>query len=467
MRLLSLLLILFLSSCGTLRSPDNIVPIDSSPRGVEVNYQNKKIGVTPFFYKVDNGKTHKFSFLRGNQSIEQKYKCSPNWGQSILPSTGLMLLYPVGTFFGGIGLTADYFSGAFFKCDKTLILNADISSKKSKSKKKVIILPVMNDDEEFSKIAVEKFLKKYPKIQKKIINQEDLSYDLYERGITHFKDNNPKLIKRFFLNEIALKYGATHFYYFPYKREKNKYTFSPKLIDAFSLREVKTEAKETIVIEKKRSKDNEWTKIILKAVKIIPNGFRFSKSIDPTVSFSYRGDDHDSSQTDKHPKAMPKYASSIRIENVQHPSLYKDWDISGVIYPWLSASSWRSSDLGPNSDYSIWLSNYYVFLNGELTFHTPIGAFSAGLGYGVNFSEINDSLGNSGHKTGATYNLGLSYVAFFSRSFYFRLALENFVPEKEKLYFGTYALKGWSEGSIGIGLYFPTLKKIVGDWIGK
>jgi hypothetical protein len=470
MRLFLFILSFTLVSCGTLRSPKNIIPVDSTPRGVEVSYAGEVVGTTPFFHEVDSGRSHTYTYKISNNNIEEDYSCSLNWGQSILPTSIVMLFYPVGTVFGGIGLTTDYFSGGLFRCHKDFTFNvSEKSTEKVEEKRKIIFLPVLNDDQLFSKDVFKKWIELNPKLKDEIVEDNELSFDLYERGITHLKNNDPKKIKRFYLNEIARKYNATHFYYFPFKSNQDVYHFEPKLIDAFSLTEVSDDTEKKFDVSRPQKHKDAWVKTILSVFKIIPNGFRLSKAIDPTVTFSYidqSGDeDHDESQTDKHPKALPEYASAIRVENVLHPSEYKNWDLTGVIYPWLSASSWKSSDLGPNSDYNIWISNYYIFLSGELTFHTPVGAFSGGIGYGVNYSYVDDSLGNKTNNVGSTFNLNLNYVAFISRKFYFKLAIDIFNPEENIDYFNKYRLKNWSEGSIGIGYYFPSFRKMVRDWV--
>ncbi len=142
MKCLSVLLLFSLISCGTLRSPKKIVPVDSSPRGIDVFYKGKNIGTTPFFHQVDNGQSHTYSFYNNKEKIDKNYQCPFNWGQSVLPSSLVMLLYPVGTVFGVVGLTTDYFSGSLFRCQKTFTFTTKLSNLPKNFNSHILLPPV-------------------------------------------------------------------------------------------------------------------------------------------------------------------------------------------------------------------------------------------------------------------------------------------------------------------------------------
>jgi hypothetical protein len=458
-----------LSSCGTLRSPKNLIPIDSEPRGLDVYSDGQKVGVTPFFHSVEGSLNHEYEFKLKEVSLEKSYNCSFNWGQSILPSSLIMLFIPVGTVAGGVSLLTDAYTGGLFRCHLPLHQKTSGKEKEVKRKRRILPLPIFNDDQLYSKVVYKEWVSRNKDIEKEVVIHSSIATDFYERGITNFKDNDPKKIKRFYINEVASKYKATHFYYFPYKVKDGKYYFTPKLIDVFSLKEVNDPASKPFVLTEPDKHKNPWVKTILSLFKIIPNGLRFSQTIEPTVSFAYYDgtttSEKEDAQTSRHPESFPKLISSLGLENVLHPQEYRTWDFTGVIYPWLSASSWTSDHLGQDSNKSVWISNYYLFLSGEITFHTPVGAFSGGIGYGVSYSTLGDSEGSSAEEFGNLVNVNLNYVAFISRNFYFKLSVDSYNPVDNELKVGDYTIRRWSEGSIGIGYYFPTLRKAVRELV--
>ena len=83
-----LLVLIFLSSCGTLKKRDNIVFADSFPRGLKVkNEKGSIIGVTPFFLEVDTFKSRVYSFYSDEKvKLDVRYGCPFDWGGSIVPN---------------------------------------------------------------------------------------------------------------------------------------------------------------------------------------------------------------------------------------------------------------------------------------------------------------------------------------------------------------------------------------------
>ncbi|WP_127718433.1 hypothetical protein [Halobacteriovorax sp. HLS] len=466
MKKLSFYLVLFfLVSCGTLRSPKNVIPIDSSPRGVQVYNDEKLIGVTPFFYEAKRAKTHKIEFRYNKKIISKEYKCSLNWDQSILPTSLIMLLYPAGTIFGGVGLSLDGISGGLYKCHSPLFAYTSFKFENTEKKKKVIMLPIENEFQVFSKEMLERYKRENLEIE--FLDDELIWTDLFEYGINHFKDNHPSKIQRYFLNQIASKHGATHFYYTSIQKNKQKYIINTQLYDAYTLKIVEGSFNRKYEIEVPENHDNNWLKSFGVFFNIIPNGFRLSQSIDPKVTYSYNLNgqvvEKEAMITKRHPKAFPKFISSINLESILHPQDYKMWDITGSIFPTVSASSWMSEGLGDGGTYSAWIASYYFLFNGELTVHTPIGALSAGAGYGYSLNYMNDSLGSSEDKVLTLFNINLNYVAFLTRSIYLKLAIDAFEPKQEGFGIGNYKVRNWSQGSIGLGYYFPSLRHLARD----
>lgn len=150
---------------------------------------------------------------------------------------------------------------------------------------------------------------------------------------------------------------------------------------------------------------------------------------------------------------------SLTVKGVDHPSFYGQWDHSFKFKPSVHYERLKleSDDERTNPQTgkrekvpSIRLKRGSAFANGELTGHTPIGAFSFIVGYGTTIYRATNGQEIDILQTSDIFKYELSYVAFFAKRWYFNFAARIFQTEYTT-----------ASAAIKIGYYFSEVAELI------
>lgn len=464
---------LLLSSCGTMRSKKNILFADSSPRGLEVrNEENHSLGHTPMFFKIKPKNKRKFSFFNNGVKVgEQDYKCSFDWGGSLIPNSVLMPVFPVGTIISSAFLFTDGASKAVYVCKNSLFHSEKKVDKKTTLKKRILALPIAVGRRSLADSIREKWrTNQFEKTKKEevFLWDEEVENEFIYRGVDHYANTEPLKIKRRFINEIGHKFKATHLLHFSIVENKNEFIITPKLFDIFNFKEEETKYLKKFKVEKERSTPSNYWKRALRHIDLFPNAITLSYQGKPTETRVVAADPTQSGEfkTSTHPEAFPKFLTLFSVESVHHPQFFSTWDWGGFLSPNFGASSWRTSYQLNGADYNYDFESYHFGYTASLTGFSPIGQFNIGAGILGSYFSMSDNKGYESTKLGLIFKINISYHKFFNERFYFTAGNRFYSPSKETTAKNEYLLEGWNEYYVGLGYYFPEVKTFARKFFG-
>ncbi len=469
---LSFCFIFLVSSCGTFKRHGKIVALDSEPRGQNVRDRDGLLlGKTPLWYKGSRSRySHVFQLeVAPNQFKRKRVFCKIDWKQSVVPAAVPSLLFPVGTILGGLSLSVDLVSGGLFNCDTLYRFEVDTQKELEKSpyQRRWIILPPATVDinwwrgqyREMEKIITAK----YPNDE--VIPMAEV-FKLVSKWAFHKRKVFANDIPWGAIRVLAAELGANHLYlYIEENRDDNYWEGVNKAYDLFT-RKVDPFLTTKIKMKTPFVGRPWWKKWGLLALRIIPNAVRFQTPLAKTTNFNNdTGTIFDRTPTNAHPMAWPKMVQMIGVDSLYHPDHYDIWDYAVGTFPTFGASSWRQV-LGEKE--SINLINYYTIYNVGITGHTPMGAFTFELGHGKTLIDYDGSLVNDDHRWETITRSNLNYVGFINRHWFVKVDLTSFsFGEESPVNLPSYQLKGWQEGSIGVGYYFDNIEHLAIDLFPK
>jgi len=460
-------MVLLTQSCGSLFKSKDVVPIDSSPRGLYVlNGDGEVLGQTPLFIRVspkDNDLILK-SRLKDQGQVHH-VNCSVSWSRSIVPNLLPSLTGPAGFIFSGVFLGTDLISRGMFDCHKGLVVyqKGDVETKLVK--KKILILPISSTDSSQSLEIQKNFLKMQSvSADVEFLNIQRTNEELILRGISYETIRTFEELDRRNLERIAAKFGATHVVFF----QQEGSLIQPLLYDLFTRRpELNTYSSFT---DENKNKNEAWLQKWTQAFNFLPNSIQASYYFNSKAEAEKRegiSRGYLKYSTGDHPDAFPKYLTILSLDTVEHPNRYNIWDYHFSFYPSFGGSSWNLNFDQQIPNYNISLGAIYALYNAAMTGHTFFGSLRIHFGLGPGYFIWSDSLNKSKKEVKMISSIGLTYTAFLNERWYFRSGLAVYGPSNgignpEKI-----NVKSWEEYHVGFGYYFPTLKDIIKNWFRR
>lgn len=477
-----ILIVLFLTSCGTIKKADNIIAIDSSPRGMQVYDDHQQlIGTTPFFKKISPRYSQVFSFKLNGEMKQVKYKCGINQSQSILPALLLFPAIPIGTILGSSFILLDLFTGGIYDCsdpllwdiDDEVITDLDLSRSAVKNKvdlkndivlaKNILILPIIDKDEIYSdKLAfawIKNIFNKKNKSADKIITYYTTKAELSTIGINNVADQGRDKMKSTKLNFMARKHKATHFIHFEKKIKGGRVYYTPRLYDAFTTKEEHALYLKKLIV-RKRISQNIFLDTFIDIINILPNAFTVSHG-ELTEIENLTKIEGVQSAIGPHPQAVPQILTAFTMEHINHPQYFSDWGISAGFSPSFSTSSWHQTLRYQDEVFSYRLYTLNVFYNAGFSLHTPFGSPNMSIGMGMINLIGKDDHADSFNKVVSGVRIDINYVIFLTHRYYLKLDIQTFRPAENSISRDIFEFDGWSEGSLAIGYYYPELKSVI------
>jgi hypothetical protein len=466
-----LVLLFFLTGCGTYRGSHHIVAVDSNIRGVVVENEKREIiGITPFFYKMEPRLEQNLRAFAGDRTgkvflNEFTYHCDLNWKQSILPAGLGMLIFPIGTLIGASSIVTDTATGNHLDCNKPAFFN--ISQSLATGQRivenrdeavRVLVIPIPSRDEKISSYLYSKWYERSKKAiesQKIIlIHPEFTEGDFAYRGIIPQNITDFEKIGDNHLREMAYKYRASHILFFDTDLiDRYRYEVIPVVYDAFNRKKIMSYKLPAHVGKVPRGERAELFDTVRDAINIIPNSLAINIGGRPEVSYIESGLEKNVVSSN-HPSSLPKILTVFSIQNVLNPKLYNTWDYAFQTFPSLSGSAWKIQN---QDEKDIALINVNLFYNLGLTFHTSFGALTVEVGAGVGHYNIKEDITNKNSYLG-TFRTNVNYVGFLSQNLFVLINATSIQPTSGRHLSQYVEFKGYKELTLGLGYYLPTLK---------
>lgn len=423
--------------CGTLRQNPQYLSINKE-RDLKLSYKNKLYSL-PRIIEVDPQRKLKLKLSNGDEVI---HRCNINYSRAFIPDVALSVFnLSAGVIFGLSALGVDYLTGHLFDCNDFANNSSEELLDREKS---YLVLPF--DTQYFSK---ESYLRKkaYEKLNKNKLKFEKINYgEDYEKNGVYGSYRNAKKRDVIKLLPVAKKYSATSgLTYFSKDQKKfDAYEVS------FQSGKVKRNPKLDFVdaLSPKRT----WKDVIKDSLILLPNSLTVTFPSQPGVQSSeLSGDDERTRSADDHPNALPQALRFLGVSSIDHPNRFNNFDYKVSLAPVIGGHSYS---LAFNDQHFDWY-DFYLNYSLKMTGFTPIGQFSASLGYGAMYSHYKvRELDESFDKVVPNLYLALNYYAFLSPRVYFTWNFESFDLSDVKVREIDRSIKSMYQVSVGFGFTY-------------
>lgn len=481
--LLILLLIPCISHCGTLGDRQEIVAIDSQPRGQIVYEQSESqtinpMGVTPFFQPLTpQSKQNLFIGTDPTTAQAVEAPCELNWRNAVIPDAALAL----GGVMVGIGaLMIDLISGGIYTCGPRLLLKGVRKAPPLRPECHLyLIVPPQHQDHATSRLLARKWMnatkKRLGNCDAFIFNDQSLEL-LYSYNIRSNERHSFRDLTRRRWNKIALQTDATDIIFLDYYIENPQMIeFEPAVYDLFSGEESEASVHEVVSLnldDKDRITPISWWRT---KVHLIPNSILWSSQSLRTPFFNINNSEIKKSNR-RDQQQLPEYLRKLSVDYIDHPRGFEDWDVNWTVSPSLrflgesysefiepgtsSPSDTNSLKIPYGHTYELEYYFLYGSLNLGVTFFTPFLEFGVNVGAGPAFLHAKDNIDLNVDRllggTQFTFNLR----KFLGDTFYLQLDSTIFHPRGDTF---TSKVEGHSNQyylvSGSIGYYFTTFFK--------
>lgn len=455
--------------CGSLFRSKVVVPVDSTPRGAKIyNSFGEMIGETPTFLRISpNDRDLTFLWPDLKLKTTQKAKCQVSWSRSTIPNLIPSLIGPPGMVISGVFLVSDGLSKGMFDCHKAMMVKVkNESEKKSAKSKKILLLPPYSRSESRSLEIKNSFLARSSFMADELIDEDRAREVLLLHGINSSSTKVLKDINRVNLNIAAAELEATHIVYFDVNISDEKNLVSPSIYDVFSFEE---EGKfEAFEFDTKQFSKGHWN-VVADLFSFIPNSIQGSYYLNSKVKGTLNQTPSEGEQefkTNKHPDSVPKFFTLLGLENVENPNDFNLWDFNFGFYPTLSLSAWNLDLNEKVPNYNVSMSSMYGIYNVALTGHAPFGAIRIHFGMGPVLVDWQDSYGSDKTEVQIVSNIGVTYTAFISQRWYFRVGQSTYAISKGVGNNQYFQMKNWEEYHFAFGYYFPSMRYLLRKAIG-
>ena len=456
---------LFLGACSTIANRGVYLSVDSEERGRPVyTEEGIEIGRTPLFHQISSQPLLIFRLSQNLEHQPAQWKCDYRWGISPLENLPLALAGASvaalpGAIIGlGGGLGIDLLSGSAFNCPEHLMLppveeNADdvLTAPPRYCPRHILLTP-----DEFSlssrQVVERRWITRVREAHPcaRVINEEfaELWLHRLELKSEDFKGSTPE---RKSLARLGYETGASHVITFNLKRQQRQRPRLEARTFDLHLRRVVSHSNLPLSLQVIRELNRERD-------SSLPLARRLLRTIPETVAlgfnerrFHQRGEDLLLQRNRRGPTAT--------ITSISHPDAFSTWAVDYQLGPQIGFDISEELPLAGESGLGDGdlkrFSRFSLGFLASFTTHTPLGAFSAGVGPGYGFYRIKQKDDPAQRHDGFEFLSGLQYTAFLTPSLLIRAYVDLYSPsmpdDQSKLLFV-------SDSGIVIGYYFEQLE---------
>jgi hypothetical protein len=436
-RLCGLLLLASIMGCASIAGNDQIIAIDSNPRGMEVGSTKNQIAPrkTPFFVKIPRSSSLELSLAATPAASPQKFARFCSW-RYLESGVSSLVFFPFPALIP-LSLGLDFFSGAAFQCPSPVRLGQDGGDAPldidAPCLRQIVYPPYSLGSEANAKVMAhwkEKVRAEAPFVCANEFYPEEIISLLNSFNINLNKPLNFALLSRDLLQEIGYQTGADRIVYFsPQPPKLGSLDLDVVAIDLYSAQE--TQRKRFLTI------DQDSTKKPFGIKKIFHYGLiNFPNSV--TYGYQPRGlavhaqGPYQISESDRQ-NSLIYLLANFSLTNVSHQRGFSPFSFDWNLFPGLQMkfdnkkyTLQHSSDSEP---LVIGVNNYFVLtpLSFQGLLYLPLGVLIGKYGVGPLLVIQKSEEGKRYHaslRLGQT--AGLGYRFFFGGDFFGFFEYERF-----------------------------------------
>ena len=441
---------IFISSCASLTSTNQIISIDSSPRGSDVylGKNKQKIGTTPLFYKLPRTRKLKLNFKTDKQASKSFNKtCSFRWLVSGLGNLPFFSNPELGL----VALTYDVLSENAWHCDDYIKVKLPEKNKRRECYKLFVLAPKHKNpymSEKIREYWMQSIKEKIDPCHSFVGLKETKKYHKL-LGLGNQDSFESEDIKSNKIRKIGLRTEANVFVTLNFNR-KNRRTLNADYFDMHTSNQINKFPKR-LKLPANYSNEEFKDSIVNFAFELLPNSLSYEAG--NTVHFNDTFTENRSEIN-----SLPTYLSSFSLLNIVSPEAYGEWDISYGIYPSLEffLFHWSYSFENANENFNWRL--YYLMPGYEarITFYTALGQWSVGIGLGPVLTYSKATITPAKWSSSSFNYSYLRYSAHFSESLFFKIDT-TFFNLKQTYKVDKVSSGPFSEITLGLGYFFPEL----------
>lgn len=448
---MKILLLLLLTSCGIIKTQNEIISVDTNPSGVDVyrKKDNKLLGKTPLFLETEKNSTDLYIFRHdGVIAPEQgqlKEYCDYNGKEKkfVLDEKKERTLDQVIKEINPVHLIND----ATYECHKGIRADLHFNKVIPPPCKIVVAIPsknnyLQNSYDIFWAYKNQIFDPKKNSCDKIISPFQAEEYFSY-LGIDHMdspEDLSEMDIQQIF--KIGYKFHATHIVFLPYQQKETDIEVSPKLYNIHHGTLEKGPLSQTFSTHLGELDSIWFSNFLFSSFRLIPNGIGFQAN----TSNKFRATDINQNSISE---TYDNFEFGITLDDIQYPK--EKWSFNFHTVPVFIYTGW-----GDQFDLQV----TGLTLDFKLFIHLPPGGvFVARAGLGGSYIDINYPPTNyNGGGLSFLTDVGLEFYFFPSDRIYAGIGYKRYFLPGGNVEFQGYTLNGESHLFFELGYFWPELR---------
>ncbi|MEE2644100.1 MAG: hypothetical protein VYD19_04130 [Myxococcota bacterium] len=449
---------LALSACSTIAQRDLYISVDSEERGVPVyDEEGQSIGETPFFHRASTGPQVLLYLAKPPEREVRTLRCQYRWGSSPLENFPLALAGAgIASLPGAIvglsgGLGIDLLSGAAFHCPERFELSPLEGTVLNYCPRHLMMIPEKLSPGSRGAIR-SRWLNRIREEERcATLVPEELGEIWLKRLELELEDFQAAGVKQEQLAHLGYETGATHAVTFRLRQKPGRAgRLEVKSYD-LHVRQLSghTSLPLSLRVARELSQENAKTFAFVRGlVSSLPETFALGVN---ERRFHQRGEGILAPRTRRGP--------SIKLTSVSHPDAFNSWASDYHLSPLFGfdiSEELPLADEGGLGDGKLRrFSRLSLGLLASVTYHTPLGALSAGLGPGYGFYDLQEEGTSTQSHRGFELISGLQYTAFITPTLLLRFYADIYQPSLPPGQRDIYLV---SDVGVVIGYYFQQLK---------
>lgn len=446
----------FLSGCATIGGRDEVLSVDSSPRGAVAVVDGERIGPTPAFADVHRSRHHSVRLedpATGKLLAMQQKTCNVRWITSVIGNSVVAFISPP---IALAGLGVDLLTGAAFDCRGAIKVNfvAD-AAKLRPACHTYLVAPPEHPDAAVSRQVRMLWLQAARKTLApcdRIVREADADDAFGYINLTNRDTSALAHLTRAHANVLGQAVHADRLVIVHEDIAGKPPRIKPEIVDLHSLErhfEKSIDVAPRTAEELDRSSRPSW---LLYSVSLIPNAVMYGPSrmirhLRPPVG--------ETIVNERERTTLPQLLSFIGINTIDHPLGFGEWDATLRLYPSLDAGVWdldmtMRSDAGLEHHTSVKTVYFQGLFNLALSAYTPVGIFGAAVGAGPLPYWVFEE--RPKFQVKGSFGYEYSWTFFSSRNVFVWAAWEEHEIRGELETKG-FRARRWAESTINVGYF--------------
>ncbi len=470
-----------LPSCASISLSDQIVPIDTEPRGLLVyrdRDSKKPLGRSPLLIRSAGQSTETvYVGMPSGRREAMSQECSVRWLPAVAGNAVFSALFgPVGVGVFGVTAAWDFLkTGKGFDCSEFDLKKFSVKGehKNVDACLRYIVVPPSHFDGAFSDYIATQWM-----MRVSARSDECMRFADYNQAKEHFLylnlDHQQEItvhkIGRQKSFELGQALRGSHFVFLKMQEDGGVVRVTPQVFDIVRQKAIAdTEFQKNMTVDVPavtKLKQVKSHRLLIQSFTLIPNSVTFSQNkfeMEMIEQSTYKqlGDAEEV-------RSLPTYLSNWGLTSIDHPRGYNIWDYAFQIYPSLHSSYQERNYKFETNELTKEVYRYnlkFMFLttmfNAAATGHTPVGAFRISVGAGLAYINARDTFATT-NQVAPLLGVNASYTAFLSQDVFFFSEVSNFSVQggskSAPIDNEFFRLMDWSVASVGLGYFVPTLR---------